>query len=246
MELYILRHGTTEWNISGLLQGDCDTPLTDDGRQLALETGQALKDVWFDAAVTSPLSRAYETAMLLLGDRLITGDGVIHDTSLTVGDILALKDRETAFPLSTDRRLLEINFGEWEGKRSRGDDPEVTQDQISSFFDMTDRTYRVPGSESLNDIIARAGDFLNECLNRKELEDKRVLISTHGALSRAILHHVWQDNDYWHGTVPPNCSISIIKAKDGRIVSLDADHIFYTRKIRQFYPLDLKPKAEKE
>jgi len=244
MELYILRHGTTEWNIAGLLQGDCDTPLTSDGRQLALETGQALKDIRFDAAVSSPLSRAYETAMLVLGDRLVTGDSVIHNSDLTVEDVLSFKDMGCfAFPLVTDRRIQEINFGDWEGKKSRGEDREVTQDDLNAFFDMDDRTFRAPGSESLNEILERSGDFLTECLTRKDWEDKRILISTHGGMLRALLQHVWLDGDYWHGTVPPNCSISIIKAKDGRIESLDADRIFYTRKVAAFYPLDFSKKG---
>ena len=242
MELYILRHGTTEWNIEGLLQGDHDTPLTDDGRELALETGRALKEVTFDACLTSPLSRAYETAMLVLGDRLWTGKTTLTDETLSVSDILARKAADPAGPYAfdfrIDERIKEIDFGDWEGHHSRGEFREITPEMLNRFFNISDGHFHAPNGESLNEIFARTKAFLDDCFSNEEWEDKRVLVSTHGGCLRALLHHYWNDEDFWHGSVPPNCSISVITAGHGRMVSLEADRIFYTREAVRYYPFD--------
>ena len=69
MELYLVRHGETEWNKERRLQGQADVALDDFGRQLAVETGEALQDIPFDVCFTSPLKRAKETAELFLAGK---------------------------------------------------------------------------------------------------------------------------------------------------------------------------------
>ena len=69
MEIYILRHGQTVWNKSRLLQGSRDIELCEDGRSVARERRDQLKDVDFDVIYSSPLKRAYETACIIRGDR---------------------------------------------------------------------------------------------------------------------------------------------------------------------------------
>lgn len=53
------------------MQGEHDTPLNKNGKELARITARALEDVPFDLAISSPLSRALETARILIGDRKI-------------------------------------------------------------------------------------------------------------------------------------------------------------------------------
>lgn len=96
MELYIIRHGETDWNKKHILQGQSDVPLNENGRNLAVLTGKAISDIHFDIIYASPLIRAYETAQLMTGK-----DNII-----------------------TDDRLKEVCFGVAEGKESHsfGDD----------------------------------------------------------------------------------------------------------------------------
>lgn len=66
-KLYLLRHGQTEFNVKKLVQGRCDSPLTDLGRQQAGMAAAWLKahGVVPDKVVSSPLGRAMDTASLV-------------------------------------------------------------------------------------------------------------------------------------------------------------------------------------
>lgn len=70
--LYLLRHGQTEFNVKKLVQGRCDSPLTDLGRQQAGAAAAWLKahDVVPDKVVSSPLGRAMDTADLVANELL--------------------------------------------------------------------------------------------------------------------------------------------------------------------------------
>lgn len=70
--LYLLRHGQTEFNVKKLVQGRCDSPLTDLGRRQARAAAAWLKahDVVPDKVVSSPLGRAMDTARLVTTELL--------------------------------------------------------------------------------------------------------------------------------------------------------------------------------
>lgn len=89
-EIYVLRHGQTDWNRRGALQGQLDTPLNDAGLAQAAQAARQLTGLSFDAIYTSPLRRARDTARIACG-----------------------ASRTAIVP---DARLLEIGFGVWEGK----------------------------------------------------------------------------------------------------------------------------------
>ena len=70
--LYLLRHGQTEFNVKKLVQGRCDSPLTDLGRQQAKMAAAWLKahNVTPDKVISSPLGRAMDTASLVATELL--------------------------------------------------------------------------------------------------------------------------------------------------------------------------------
>ena len=74
MQLYLVRHGETDWNAAHRIQGSTDIPLNATGRVQALATGRLLARRPWDAIYASPLSRAYETATIIAGDRARAGD----------------------------------------------------------------------------------------------------------------------------------------------------------------------------
>ena len=78
MKIYLFRHGETDWNRQRRLQGQSDVPLNTFGIELAVKTAEALEQegTFFDRAFSSPLSRALETARILVGGQDIpVGNG---------------------------------------------------------------------------------------------------------------------------------------------------------------------------
>lgn len=71
MDIYLIRHGETDWNKEKKLQGVTDIPLNAYGIELAEKTAEGLKDVPFDRIYTSPLIRAKKTAEIIRGNRPI-------------------------------------------------------------------------------------------------------------------------------------------------------------------------------
>ena len=90
MRIYIVRHGETDANENGWLQGWSNGTLNESGRMLAEITGRGMKDIRFDCCISSPLLRAKETAEIIL------------------------KESGNSISVSFDERIIEINFGSFE------------------------------------------------------------------------------------------------------------------------------------
>ena len=92
MKVYLMRHGETDYNKKGLIQGTLDIPLNEFGLELAEKTKEGFEKegLTFDYCYCSPLIRARQTAEIIL--------------------------RGTDTPLSYDERIREMNFGEGEGQ----------------------------------------------------------------------------------------------------------------------------------
>lgn len=187
MKLYIIRHGETPWNTELRLQGQTDIELNENGRALAAKAAKGMEHIPFDMAISSPLRRAVETAQIVLGGREI--------------------------PLMTDERIREIGFGVMEGRRFRKDLQEEECPEYYCFFHAMERYVPMEGGERLEDLLKRTGAFLDELKHKREWQGKSILISTHGAASRALLANVTHaaKKDFWGTGVPKNCAVSIIE-----------------------------------
>lgn len=77
VELWLIRHGETEWSLSGAHTSRTDIPLTEHGRKRAQELGQLLQGTQFSAVFTSPMQRARETCALAgFGDQAQVENGL--------------------------------------------------------------------------------------------------------------------------------------------------------------------------
>ncbi len=203
MKLYLVRHGETPWNKLRKVQGHSDIPLNEYGRYLAEQTALGLREVDFSVAYTSPLIRARQTAEIILAGRDIS----IYD----------------------EPRIQEMGFGVCEGMCCRGENKEPGSDEFNKLFTDT-ANYQVPeGGESIQEVEARVQSFLEEVYKKEELQDKNILISTHGAALTAMLNCIKNKKelaDFWEMGVPKNCSVTEVQVIDGK-PDLVEGKIFY-------------------
>lgn len=242
MKIYMIRHGQTEWNASGRLQGQTDIPLNENGRELAVKVGEALKEIPFDRVISSPLLRSVETAQLVLrrnagaaGEALRAWERKMAETKNAAG---TAEEARRAGVIAVDDRIQEISFGSYEGYSVptsalfAGDGKfAITDPDFHNFFDAPEKYIPPRGAESIAHLVERAGDFLRKLAQIKEGEsgEETILISTHGAASRALLANIKhaEPKDFWHPGVPKNCAVSIAETKNGKWQLLEQDLIFY-------------------
>ncbi|MFN7972351.1 MAG: histidine phosphatase family protein [Acidobacteriota bacterium] len=122
-----IRHGETDWNREGRIQGKTDVPLSEAGRQQVRTLTSALQHVPIDGIWSSPQSRASETAKIL-------------------GTNLSL-------PVEIDPDLREIDCGDWEGKVI---EDVIASDRSRFDAWMSDAAMQAPGGESRIDVTERA------------------------------------------------------------------------------------------
>ena len=95
MNLYVVRHGETIWNVEKKVQGITDIPLTDKGRSEARELQELISTLNIDVVISSPLERARETAKILVNSCLpINTDDRIkeRDWGMNEGDLIDTVD----------------------------------------------------------------------------------------------------------------------------------------------------------
>lgn len=127
-----MRHGATVWNREHRFQGHTDVPLSEEGRAQARAVAAALRDLPFDAVVSSDLSRAYETACAIRG----------------------------AQALRRDERWREFDFGAWEGLT--WDEITRRQPELADIAASAARSYDPPGGESFAAVQARVAAALED------------------------------------------------------------------------------------
>lgn len=183
-KIFIIRHGQTNLNKKRVLQGRIDEPLNEDGIQQAKAAAQMLRSLneSIDFVWSSPLGRAKETA------RIVAGDDV---------------------PLQTDERLIEMDYGPYEGA-----DLTAPPQEIVTFFGDFVNQPAPEGMEPLSQVVQRLGDFLEELCSKPP--QGSVLISTHAIAMKGALEYLTPDSNgaYW-GKHIQNCDIYVTELKEG-------------------------------
>lgn len=156
-ELWLIRHGESEFNRDGRIQGQLDPPLSPLGRQQARLLAEARSGAGLQAIYSSHLSRATATA-----------EALAEAAGLTV---------------IPEPRLVEAGFGEWEGL-TRGDIQARFPGQMERW-QADPIANRPPGGETIEALQNRAMAAVNELTRRHAGE--RVAIVCHGGTIRSIL-----------------------------------------------------------
>lgn len=153
MNLIFIRHGQTDWNVQGKIQGSYDSELNDVGMKQAMELGEKLikLNYNFSKIYTSPQKRALNTAKILSESSNV--------------EYVVIED------------LKEINMGKWEGL-SWG---EVEENYPAEYKEWkANRRYTPPpNGESYEDMLQRVLKSLHKVINENS---KDVVIVTHSAV----------------------------------------------------------------
>lgn len=134
MRLTLVRHGETLWNRERKIQGITDVGLTELGFEQAKKLSISLQNEKFDSIITSPLKRAYDTALAI---------GKYH-----------------ALPITVENDLHELNVGEFEGKSF----PELRlkyPDFLNQWM-LDHATTVLPQGESLQEVQNRVWPVIKE------------------------------------------------------------------------------------
>ena len=179
--IYLLRHGQTEFNREGRLQGRLDSPLTELGLEQARRMGGVVRRMVDDprrwTLVSSPLGRARRTAELVLEASGLPG------------------------PIAFDERLSEIDVGAWEGL-DRGQIEAVAPGVIGT----PGWLLTAPGGETYAMAAARLGAWLAEV---DEADGRRRLVVCHGVAGR-ILRGLYTGlglDEVWSAPSPPQDAV---------------------------------------
>jgi len=191
MNLVLVRHGESVWNMENLFTGWTDVDLSDNGRQEARDAGILLKESGydFDICYTSYLKRAIHTLNIILDELDRAWLPVIKDWRLNerhYGALQGLNKAETAAKYGEDQVKI------W--RRSFDTPPPVLveDDERNPRRHAEYRgedTSLLPLSESLKDTIARAVPYFESVIKKDMLSGKRVLIVAHGNSIRALVKY---------------------------------------------------------
>jgi probable phosphoglycerate mutase len=186
-KIILVRHGHVDWIAPERFRGRADLPLTEEGIAAARATSRRISAGWRVSAIyTSPMSRCLRTA-----------------------EIIAEPFGLQAQPMDA---LNDIDYGQWQGlspDQARAGWPQ----EIDLWYRRPDLV-RVPGGESLQDVLARAAQGLRAVVQRHP--EETIVLVAHDSLNRVVLLHVLELplSRYWLLAQAP-CAINEIDATPG-------------------------------
>jgi len=156
-EIYLIRHGRTEYNKLGIWQGSgVDSSLDEEGKKQAEQFYDAYKEIDFDLVIHSKLRRTKETVK-----------GFI----------------EVGIETQMTPKINEISWGHFEGKLHT-EESIATYKSVTKAWSMEKYEVGFPGGESASDLHLRLSDFVEDL---KKMSYKKILICSHGRSIRGLM-----------------------------------------------------------
>ena len=161
--VYLVRHGTTDWNKQLRYQGRADNPLDEVGERQGALLEKYFEDIKVDLGVTSPLSRARKTLYYCLASQK-------HEV-----------------PVIVDPAVIEIDFGEVDGLT--GAEAKIKFPEFHRMYMLNeDRGHAVaPGGESLVQVYNRMRDGVLRIV--REHPGQTIVIASHGTAIQTFLNY---------------------------------------------------------
>lgn len=188
--IYLIRHGESVANKQGVYQGQSmDTGLTELGKKQARAVAGVLTRLKLKAIYTSPLKRTKETAEII--------------------------GRQTGLPIFENIKLLEINHGSWEGKKTN-EFNQAEQKLLIRWREQPDQIKMIKG-EALKDVALRCQRFIKSMPDGQE-----AAVITHDVIIRVMtimalkheLKYIWR-------FALDNCGITTISFEPNRLINLN-------------------------
>lgn len=191
LNVYLLRHGETQYNAdNNRYCGRTDINLTEKGLKQAETVFNQLKGKTFDAIYSSPLERARYTAEIASGSNSV----------------------------ETDSRLIEVDFGDWEGKTKEefiAENPSVW----TAWIKDPERSKAGGTGETGKEVVDRVNQFYNEMLNKHP--DGTILVVGHNGINRLYMaFKLGMDLKNYRRIVQENSSITLFELDDNGEFSL--------------------------
>jgi broad specificity phosphatase PhoE len=189
--IWLIRHGQTDWNEKSIFRGRRDIPLSDAGKSEATLTAGWLKNRGIHDIYCSPLKRAGETASIIAREcqsRMYFTDG-----------------------------LIDIDFGEWEGKSFewvKKNDPENYR-----LYKKYPHRCRFPGGESIAECYSRAFSSFYDAASKSAGKRLHAAFVTHRVILKLILIGSLELplSSFWKFQLD-TCSISIMNLEEGGFI----------------------------
>lgn len=155
--LALVRHGETAWNAQARYQGRADLPLSDAGQRQAVMLARRLAREDIHAVYASDLQRAWEMAVTIAAPH--------------------------GLPVRAEPRLLEMDFGDWEGLTY--DEVQERYPQALAAWEADPLNMAPPGGETLAHVVARVQSLLDDVVRIHP--DHTVVLVAHGGPLRVLL-----------------------------------------------------------
>lgn len=178
-DIYLTRHGQTDLNLSGIIQGQSlDVPLNEEGIEQAKHVGALLKGRGIEKIFSSDLIRAYQTSEI-------------------IGDILNVE-------IETDKRLREMNYSEWEGNFLE----ELLKTPEGKIWLESPSKWKIENSETVKDVQIRIVAAIKEYVQKFDhllivshgITISAFLLYVNGLSLDKIKEHIPKNTEVYHFT----------------------------------------------
>ena len=201
MRFIFVRHGETEWNVTGRYQGQTDVPLSEKGRAQAEALGKRFAGIHVDEVYSSPLKRAYDTARAIAEPK--------------------------GLPIHKVDGIKELNFGEWDGLTKE----QLTEQFGEAFVKYRIEPFHYPmaGEGTLNRAKLRVGAALEDIKEEFRHTDKTIVVVAHGGILKLAIFYLLDISSRLYRCIElDNTSLTIIDVEEDRCILRvlnDAHHL---------------------
>lgn len=223
MELVLLRHGQSTWNLENRFTGWTDVPLSQTGIEEAKQAGRLLKKEGydFDICYTSYLKRAIHTLSYVLDEMDRAWLPVIKEWRLNerhYGALQGLNKSETAEKYGEEqvkiwRRSFDVKPPKLESSDTRNPALDPQYRTVDSSL--------LPLTESLKETIARVVPYWEEEIKPKLLNQQRIIIAAHGNSLRALVMYFDQlsEDEIMQVNIPTGIPLVYTFDKQGKVLT---------------------------